>query len=109
MGNEGVDVVVLGDEGAAERRRRGETRRRVSGGLKVPCHALEQRASADWLNQPAVKTFERRLPKGAPFERRKQHEAAPDPRLTRGLSQPIGRLGAKRAIDNDDVGLIQTA
>ena len=86
-----------------------EARRRAAAGGNSHGHALEQRARPDWLDQPAVETLKRRLPEGPPFERRKQHEAAPDPRLARGLRQPIGRLGAKRAIDDDDIGLLRTA
>ena len=94
------NVLVVGDEGSprwprAQRGRRGRRR--------IPRRALEQRARAHRLHQPAVETLERRLPEGAPLERREQHEAAPDACRARGVRQPIGRLGPERAIDDDEV------
>ena len=70
-----------------------------------PRQRAQTMSAPDRLHQPAVKTFQRRLPEGAPFEWRKQHQAAPDARLARGLSKPIGRFGPERTIDNDDIRL----
>ena len=79
--NEGVDVIVFGDQHAqaiekAARRRR---RPRCRWPLLLLNEPREQRRAAHRLHQPAVEVAQRRFAKGASLKGRKQQKHAPRP------------------------------
>ena len=96
LGDQGVDVVVLGEQRAARPAAAG--RRGCGAGLvarKLRRQALEQRARAHRLHQPPVEARSDASPEGAALERREQDEALRRACGARGARQPVGRLGRR--------------
>jgi hypothetical protein len=81
--------------------------RQGRGEFNIPRQTLEKRAYTNRLDQPAIETLERHLPESAAFKGRKQHQAASDRRLPRGLRKPISGFRSERAIDDDDIWLVR--
>ncbi len=103
--NDGVDVVVLGQQRARNPGWRRRPRRLARGcdGGEFARQPLEQRASAHRLDQPAVESAQGILPEGAPLERREQDEALGRARHPRRARELVGRLHAERAIDDYEI------
>ena len=104
LGDQGVDVVVLGDERAAlRRRRRGRPGRARNSAAR---RSNSERARTGFTSQPS-KPASDVCPKArrSNGENRTRLAVARGPR---GLRQPVGRLGPQRAIDDDEVGPLRT-
>src|SRR5271169_213530 len=99
-------LMSLSSATRARRTNGGDERREAGPGVGPTSHATRSKSERARTGL-TIETLERHLPESAAFKGRKQHQAALDRRLSRGLRKPIGGFRSERAIDDDDIWLVR--